>query len=955
MSQKTIAVAGRNIGGNNPCFIIAEIGINHNGSMEIAKKLIDSAVKAGCDAVKFQAFKAKTLYPKTAGKLDWQDGKKKYSYDIYSNVESFEMPYEWVPELQEYCTKKGIIFFSSVCDEKSADYFSKFNVPLFKTTSYAITHLPLLEHIAKKKIPIIISTGGATMEEIRLAYDTVKKYHDKIIILHCIIKYPAPLSTINMNVLDTLRKEFPRAVIGYSDHSAEPADAPVAAICKGAKVIEKHITLDKKMKGPDHFFALEPDELKEMVSAVRKAEKKLKDGLSLDVNKMVLGSSEKKVDDSEKYLRSFAYQCIFAKKDIKKGTILTREALSVLRPGKKERGLEPKELSRITDGNYAASKDISPEDPITWKSIAKKRGVNKVKVLLIVQARMASTRLPGKTLMKLDGKSLIEHTLREASKARSVGKVILATSSSKDNDPLSVLCKKIGFDCFRGSEDDVLKRFTDTAQKYNPELIIRICGDEPLLDAAIIDELVEKHMASGADYSTTKGAVPMGLDAEAFSYDVLRRVDAEAKEPIFREHVTNYILKNPGRFKIFRPDFGKEIARPDIVLTVDTKYDFDFVESIYFALRKRKASKEKRRAVAGGIASGIIKLVDSCRVMRKPAILLRADGSDIKGMGDIISLMNIAGHLSEKFEPIFASKDYPGTIDFIKKRQFEVLSLPLTMSDDEEIKRIRAFCDERKIGLGIVELVPNNPGYVKRLSGFLKVMMVDFLGGIRISTDVLLNWDVGADGKKYSCGNGTMKLLGPRHTPLRGDILACAKRTYSSSIRTITISFGSSDPNGLTLKALEALIQTRRKYTINVIIGPFMDKNYYEKKIISLASKIGSRIKIIPSPTNTHELFSKSDLVICGGGLTSFELCALGVPFIGTSMIGWEIERLKRLDRMGACRYVSANGDLPSKIFCAAEGLSGKVERKRIAASARKIVDGKGSQRIAKALISRWS
>lgn len=369
---KKIIVGNRKIGEGNPCFIIAEIGINHNGSMDIAKRLIDSAVDAGCDAVKFQAFKAKTLYPKTAGKLDWidKDGNK-YSYNIYENVESFEMPYEWVPELMRYCKQKNIIFFSSICDEESADYFEKQKISLVKTTSYAITHLPLIQHLAKKKIPLIISTGGASIEEIKRAYETVLKYHDSMIILHCVIKYPAPLDMINMNVLDTLRKEFSRAVIGYSDHSAEPGDAPVAAIYKGAKVIEKHITLDKKMKGPDHFFALEPDELKKMVKDVRNAEDNIKKRKKFYVDKKILGSKDKKIHKTEKYLKDFAYQCIFAKKNIKKGGIIKKEDLIILRPGKKERGLEPKDLNKITDNAYFASRYIKSEDAITWNNISK--------------------------------------------------------------------------------------------------------------------------------------------------------------------------------------------------------------------------------------------------------------------------------------------------------------------------------------------------------------------------------------------------------------------------------------------------------------------------------------------------------------------------------------------------------------------------------------------------------
>lgn len=376
-----IRVGNRDIGDNSPCFIIAEIGINFNGSLEIAKKLIDTAVETGCDAAKFQAFTADNLYPKTAGELDWEDDNGKYSYSIHENVKKFELPKEWVTTLKQYCAEKDIIFFSSICDEEQADFYDQLGTPIFKTTSYAITHLPLIEHLAKKEKPIIISTGGATLEEIREAYQTAKKYTDKIILLHCVIKYPAPLADINMNVIETLRKEFPNAVIGYSDHTAEVIDAPLAAIAKGAKVIEKHITLDKKMEGPDHFFALDPQDLKEMVKAVRNAEEKVKRGEKVELNSLVLGSPEKKITPSEEYLRNFAYQTIITSAAIKKGDVINKNNIKVLRPGKLGRKLEPKEYPRLTNGLHKAIKDIPEGSLIGWKD------VEEVKKALIINGK----------------------------------------------------------------------------------------------------------------------------------------------------------------------------------------------------------------------------------------------------------------------------------------------------------------------------------------------------------------------------------------------------------------------------------------------------------------------------------------------------------------------------------------------------------------------------------------
>src|SRR3989344_3656770 len=355
-----IQVGNKFIGEDEPCFIIAEVGINHNGSLEIAKKLIDVAKEAGCDAVKFQNFKAETLYPKTAGELDWEDDSGKYSYSIFDNVKKFEYPENWFPELKRYCGQKDIILFSSISDENSADVLIKNGVKLLKTTSYDLTNLPLIDYVASKKLPYIISTGGSTLEEVKEAYNTAKKYNKNIILFHCMIKYPIPVEDSNLNIIDTLKKEFPEAVIGYSDHTEDPIKAPVTAIVKCAKLIEKHITLDKKMKGPDHFFALNPEELKLMVKTIRDTERKLKNNEKIEIDNKILGSHEKKVYDIEKYLREFAYRTIFTKGKVRKNELFTKNNLSILRAGKRGHGLMPKEFFNIVN-RKRASKDLEEE------------------------------------------------------------------------------------------------------------------------------------------------------------------------------------------------------------------------------------------------------------------------------------------------------------------------------------------------------------------------------------------------------------------------------------------------------------------------------------------------------------------------------------------------------------------------------------------------------------------
>lgn len=361
----TFRLNNKEIGNNSPCFIIAEIGINHNGDIKIAKKMIDSAVNANCDAVKFQTFKAESMYPKTAGTYE-TDGN---ILNIYESMKKFELPIEWVDELIKYCKNKDIIFFSSVSDIQSADIMDQHKMIAFKTTSYDITNLPLLEHIAKKNKPIIMSTGAAYLSEVDEAVRLINKYNKNLAILHCITKYPSPLEYCNLHVLETLKLAFPNSIIGYSDHTEDPVKAPIAAIVKGAKIIEKHITLDKTMKGPDQRFALNPKQLKEMVKAIRETEKRIKNGEKIEVDNIVLGSSEKKPTEIEIYVRNFAYRSIFTSKNIKKGVKITKDNIAVLRNGKNKPGLEPKYYSLLIKKGYKATKDISEGKALTWDDL----------------------------------------------------------------------------------------------------------------------------------------------------------------------------------------------------------------------------------------------------------------------------------------------------------------------------------------------------------------------------------------------------------------------------------------------------------------------------------------------------------------------------------------------------------------------------------------------------------
>lgn len=306
----------------NHTIIIAEAGVNHNGSIELAKLLIDEAVESGVDYIKFQTFKSENLVTRTAKQADYQ---KKNIGDSdnsqYNMLKELELSEEQHFELIEYCNKKGIKFFSTAFDMDSIDFLTSLNLGLWKIPSGELTNYPYVKKIASFGEPVILSTGMSSTEEIS---DTVNLLvscglpKEKITILHCNTEYPTPMYDVNLLAMNSIKKRF-QTEIGYSDHTVG-IEVPIAAVALGAKVIEKHFTLDRNLPGPDHKASLEPSELKAMVSAIRNIEQ-------------ALGSEEKKVSSSEMKNKAVARKSIVAAKAIKAGEMFSEENLTVKRPG----------------------------------------------------------------------------------------------------------------------------------------------------------------------------------------------------------------------------------------------------------------------------------------------------------------------------------------------------------------------------------------------------------------------------------------------------------------------------------------------------------------------------------------------------------------------------------------------------------------------------------------------
>lgn len=329
-------------------FIIAEAGVNHNGSMDLALKLVDAAREAGADAVKFQTFKAEKLVKKDAEKAAYQKKSTGASESQYEMLKKLELAENDFTELKAYCDKVGIMFLSSAFDEESAAFLDSIGMEMFKIPSGEITNLPYLRKIASFGKPVILSTGMCYLEEVADAvavFDACGLDRKKLSILHCSTEYPALFHEVNLKAMHTMLEAFPGVSIGYSDHTPG-IEIPIAAVALGARVIEKHFTLDRNMEGPDHKASLEPHELEKMVSSIRHVETAIGDGIKTPC-------------PSEVKNREIVRKSIIAKKDIKSGDIFSADNLTVKRPGK---GLSPMKWDEIL--GKRASADYAADDII---------------------------------------------------------------------------------------------------------------------------------------------------------------------------------------------------------------------------------------------------------------------------------------------------------------------------------------------------------------------------------------------------------------------------------------------------------------------------------------------------------------------------------------------------------------------------------------------------------------
>lgn len=351
MSTQKVLLGEKIIGEGQPVFVIAEAGVNHNGDMALARKLIDVAADAGADAVKFQTFTPEELVSDDALQAEYQvtnTGKEESQINMLRDL---VLPHKEHSALKKYAEEKRLVFLSTPFSMPDADFLETLDIAAYKIPSGELNNLPFLAHIAKKGKPVILSTGMGTLEEVREALDVLKKNGaTDIAIFHCTSEYPTPPADINLRAMQTLAGEFGLPT-GLSDHS-EGICVAIAAAALGAQLIEKHFTLDRSLPGPDHKASLEPSELKEMIRCIR-------------VIEQALGSPEKKPSKGELDTAKVSRKSVVARRDIPANTRIAAEDIYIVRPGT---GIPPKHFDEIV--GKTAKQTISRGTPLQWEMLA---------------------------------------------------------------------------------------------------------------------------------------------------------------------------------------------------------------------------------------------------------------------------------------------------------------------------------------------------------------------------------------------------------------------------------------------------------------------------------------------------------------------------------------------------------------------------------------------------------
>tara|TARA_B100000787_G_scaffold170156_1_gene164435 strand:- start:1890 stop:3632 length:1743 start_codon:yes stop_codon:yes gene_type:complete len=534
--------------------IIAEIANAHQGNTSTALKLVKAAKNSGANAVKFQIYFADDFISKDHSRYDHF---KKQSFSID----------QWKKLINQ--TKKiGLKIYCDVLGEQAFELAKSFNVDGYKIHSTDISNIKLLKKILKTKKKIFLSCGGVKITEIYSALKILLKNNNKVILLHGFQSYPTKIEDTNLNRLKKLKEEFTNKVeYGFQDHIAgediNNLYTCLVSLGFGIKYIEKHITLDRKKKGVDYYSSLEPKELTKFINIIKSAEK--------SISNLTNDFSEKEYE-----YRKQAKKMLILKRSIKKGQYVSEKDVEYKRA--ETDCLEPLDI------DYLKGKKLNTD--LKTDTILRKKYFSN-KIIVIVVARSKSKRLPGKALLKITDKTMLEHLLIRLKKNNPDKKILLCTTNDKSDNQLEKTGKKFQIDVFRGPIKNVLKRMMEGIKKYNHNIVVRVTGDDILIDPKYMDTAINYLLENNLEYVDHK-ALPSGTETEIFDRNILNLITNTADDLEGTEYLTNYVKDNKFCFKTGSAPVSTK-HQSNLRLTIDTKKDFNFVKK--FLLKMKKIGK----------------------------------------------------------------------------------------------------------------------------------------------------------------------------------------------------------------------------------------------------------------------------------------------------------------------------------------------------------------------------
>lgn len=557
----TFEILGKRVGEGQPVFILAEMANAHNGDIAQAKALIRAAVESEADAIKIQFIRADGLVVK--------------NHPRHAHFKKLEFYDEQWAELFRLAKSCDLPVLADVFDAESVATLVALGVTGIKIHASDTCNDLLIQRVAEAQLPVLLSAGGALPDELDRAIARLQVNGPcPIVLMHGYQAYPTDPRDLHLRRLLTLKDRFDLPV-GLQDHidgdSPKALLVPQLALGLGVAVIEKHLTLNRAAKGIDYYSSLNPDEFRHMVRAVREAE-------------ALLGSPRLALSESERTYRQQVRKVIVAAKPTRTGESFRAERLTGKRA---DSGLSldllPSVVGRRAKETIHADQPVLPQW-VEWD------------VVVMVAVRMHSTRLPGKALIPIEGQPAILHLLERLKRASVPKAVVLCTSTHPDDQVLKPLAERGGVGFFAGSEDDVMQRFLDAAERERAEHVVRVTGDDLLVDPAYLDRLVLHHVREGADYSCAPG-LPKGTECEVISVQALKKAKELAEDSSWSEYMTWY-LKVPEVFRIAEMPVEDAVRRPYYRLTLDYEQDLEVLRRLFGGLSRSRPAMTVEEIVA---------------------------------------------------------------------------------------------------------------------------------------------------------------------------------------------------------------------------------------------------------------------------------------------------------------------------------------------------------------------